>query len=144
MTATEESVPLAQRYLVIEGHVSAQSLPLVISGLGAGPSPRGRILFVSFAYADVPLGKTFNSIFPEGRPEEAKLTVARIEAVTQQFGKPFDEIPHGWKTVCLIEFPHGIPGMIAALPTVDAWHLSNQRACLADSTVVDALATPRR
>jgi hypothetical protein len=56
---------------------------------------------------------------------------SRILAVTQQFAKPFDIIPHFCATICLIEFPLGIPALIDNLPSVDQWHQSSQKICLA-------------
>jgi len=41
--------------------------------------------------------------------------------VTQQFGQAFDEVPHGWKTICLLDFPDDVPDLIQDLPVSASW-----------------------
>jgi hypothetical protein len=45
-----------------------------------------------------------------------------FRAATQQFLKPFDELPHGWKTICFLESPEGVPNLIANLPMAESWY----------------------
>lgn len=96
--------------------------------------------FVGFAYADLPIGTTFTALFPFHRPELARRTTAVIHSVTQQFGRPFDVIPAGWKTISLIDFPAGIPEDAMQLPVVDTWYtLREERLCLCGDETLDAL-----
>ncbi len=77
--------------------------------------------FVGFAYADLPVGKTFDRVFSRAdyrRVQDARCT---ITGVTQQFGRVFDEVPHGWKTICLLNFPKGVPDLIRTLPLIASW-----------------------
>lgn len=135
---SEDAVPLNERVLFAEGLASAEVLAAVRTGLLISPSPNGRVLFFDFAYADLALGKKFSFVFPKDRPQEAVATEAVIVAVTQQWGKPFGEIPDGWKTISLVEFPRGVPALVDALPVVDGWYVSDVAVCFANR---DALTT---
>jgi len=50
-----------------------------------------------------------------------------ITAVTQQWGRVFDDVPHGWKMICLRAFPDGVPDLTRALPTIASWDDADQR-----------------
>jgi len=115
----ESAVPVAQRVLTVEGRASAALLKLIRQGLPRIRS--GEVLFVMpFAYADLPLGKRFDVWSPDGRT--AVRVQAELVAVTQQFGKPFDEVPHGWKTFTLVRFSPDVPESVATFPEVDDWY----------------------
>ncbi len=135
----EEDVPASDQRLLIEGRVSARTLAAVREGLPRVWPSTARCLFVSYAYADLPLGKRFDVVFPHGHPERAEATVTTMVAVTQQFAKPFDAVPHGWKTICLMDFPEGEPAVMAGLPTVDAWGESKTCICLCTREAARAL-----
>jgi hypothetical protein len=127
---SEDSVPEGDRVLVLHGVAAPAVLARLQPGLAVAPSPTARVFFVGFAYADLPIGKRFEFAFPKGHAYESVATVAQVVAVTQQWGKPFDGIPHGWKTICFFEFPEGVPEMVDALPVVEGWHGSEQEICL--------------
>jgi len=135
----EENVPMGDRQLLLEGSVSATALALVRAGLPDTWSGTARCLFATYAYADLPLGKRFDFAFPSGDPHAAEPTTAIVQAVTQQFGKPFDSIPHGWKTICLIDFGNSLPRAIENLPTLDSWGQSSQRVALCTRETMDAI-----
>jgi hypothetical protein len=136
---TEEDVPASGRQLLIEGRVSAKTLAAIRAGLPLAWPSTARCLFASYAYADLPLGKRFDAIFPCEHPENAEPTVAMIVGVTQQFGKPFEGVPHGWKTICLLDFPEGEPAVVADLPTVDAWGESKACVSLCTRETLDSI-----
>jgi len=56
--------------------------------------------------------------------------LSKVIAVTQQFAKPLSEIPDGWKTVCQIQFPKGLPDLVKRLPAVDSWYQNKEVICL--------------
>src|SRR5690348_11575114 len=136
---TEDDVPSSDRQLRIEGRVSVKTQAALRAGLPLAWPSTTRCLFVSYAYADLPLGKRFDVIFPSEHPERAEATVTAIVGVTQQFGKPFDGVPHGWKTVCLLDFPEGEPATMAHLPTVDTWGESKACVCLCTRETLDSI-----
>jgi len=106
---------------MVGGHLSEGTLNAIRKGLPPDRPENSAILFFSFAYADIPIGRRYKVLFPQDHPELAVTTDCEILAVTQQFAKPFDCIPHGWRTVCLVRFLTGIPEMIQAQRTVDSW-----------------------
>ena len=130
----------------MEGVASKSTFALVSTGLPATWPPTARVFLVAFAYAEIPVGRVFNVAFPYGHPEDAERTTAVIHAVTQQWGKPFDEIPHGWKTICVIDFPDGEPSVVRRLLTVDTWMTApvGATACLADPETMSALRSGSR
>jgi hypothetical protein len=126
----EVTVPVEKRYLIAEGIVSKESLSLLGSGLPKEWSTNAICCFLQFAYADIPIGAEFQYVFPRKAPSEGIRSRCRVTAVTQEFGKPFDAIPKGWKTITLLEFPDGIPDLIRDLPVVDTWYKSDAEVCL--------------
>jgi hypothetical protein len=127
----EESTPIDQRYLMIEGHLSERALDVVRKGLPQARPENSAIMFFSFAFADIPIGRRFKVIFPKDHPELAVPTDCEILAVTPQYAKPFDCIPHGLKSVCLVRFLTGIPEIVRAQPAVDGWFYGDI-LCLCD------------
>jgi hypothetical protein len=121
-------------------------------------SATSRICFVSYSYADLPLPKEFDTLFRFNRDETivrreeeidiifqpyhlstATFARIRIVAVTQQFAEVWQEVPDGWKTVCVIDFPDGAPALIDALPTVDAWGVSREVVALCSRETLEAI-----
>ncbi len=131
--------PVEQRFLHLVGRASAKVVTLLRGGLPGELPPDTAILFVGFSYADIPLGKTFSVAFPTDKPSEAVQCASRIIAVTQQFGKPINEIPHGWKTICAVEFPAGIPQLVRELATVESWYENSNGLCISDPATVIAI-----
>ena len=134
----EDKVPIEQRLLVVAGIVSPRVLAVAKDGLESTPSANGRVFFLMFSYADLPIGKEFAFACPSGRAQEAVPTQAVISAVTQQWGKPLREIPHGWKTIALIEFPKGVPELIDSLPVIDDWYTSTPMVALLNEATLHA------
>lgn len=118
----EEDTPIEERYLLVEGRASNAALALVADGLPPKLPATSLVFFVSFAYADLPLGTSFTHVFTPSDPTKHEVTECSVKAVTQQFAKPLAEIPHGWKTITAIDFPAGVPTMLQDLPLVDAWY----------------------
>jgi hypothetical protein len=127
----EEKVQMDQRFLMVQGHLSERCLDYARAALPPRRPENSAILFLSYAYADIPIGRRYKILFPKDHPELAVPTDCEILAVTQQFSKPFDCIPHGWKTICLVRFATDIPEMIRTLPTIDGW-INPNWLCLCD------------
>ncbi|NMV40546.1 hypothetical protein [Ralstonia insidiosa] len=125
-------MPLHERVLIIEGRASQAALANIGAGLPEERPANSEVLFISFAYAEIPIGRTFSMVFPTSAPQSATRTHCQILAVTQQFAKPFHEIPHGWKTICLVKFEGDIPDVIASLPAVGGWHENRNTVSLCD------------
>lgn len=136
---SEADAPIRERSLWLEGKVSSKSLELIKSGLPSTWPPGAEVLFVGFAYADLPLTKQFEVVFPRNKPQEGVRCGCRIIATTQQFGKPFPEVPHGWKTVCVLQFSGDVPEMVQRLPVVDSWYQNKDWVCLCDEATWECL-----
>jgi hypothetical protein len=133
----EDKVPLDQRRLWLEGFV--RTAERVARGLPDRWPETARCVFVSYAYADVPVGKLFEVAFPAQRPHEAERTKAVIHAVTQEFGQSLTYIPSGWKTICVIDFPAGVPRLVERLPVVEGWGRNEDHVALCEQEVLTAL-----
>lgn len=132
---SEANTPIEQRYLVLEGKASPAAVESVKAGLPSVKLNNAEIIFVQFAYADLPFTKRYDVVFPRGRPQDGVRCSCEVVAATQQFAKPSPDIPHGWKTICLIHFINGIPPLIQNLPVVDAWYESDRCVCICDELV---------
>ena len=135
---SEAQTPVEARVLRVQGLVSPSTLQLVRKGLPKRWPSSARCVFVSYAHADMPVGKLFDAVTASDALQGAEATTARILAVTQQFGVALDVVPQGWKTICVIDFPAGVPACVAQLPVLDAWDLIG-RVFLATRETVDAL-----
>jgi hypothetical protein len=124
--------PIEQRYLWLEGKVSPASMSLIQPGLPSMRPSQTEVVFVGFAYADLPFSKRFDVVFPKDKPEDGVRCSCRIVAATQQFAKPFTEVPHGWSTICAIHFPEGVPHLVQQLPVVDGWGRNSEWVCICD------------
>jgi len=73
----------------------------------------------SFGYADIPLGKTFGVAFSKSNPTEGTATQCVLRAVINEWMPiAMDGIPKAHRSICLFEFPQGIPALIKRLPSV--------------------------
>jgi hypothetical protein len=134
----EADTPLEQRYLWLEGRLSSARTKTIQSGLPPCP-PNADVFLVGFSYANLPFTKQFDIVFPKNRPQDGVRCTSRVVAATQQMGKPFSQIPHGWKTVCIIQFADGIPQLVKRLPTVDTWYQNDEWVCICDEQAWEAL-----
>jgi hypothetical protein len=139
MMRSEAETPIKERYLAIEGRASAATVKEIGAGLPSLVPEHSEVLFVTFAYADLPFPKRYEVVFPKGRPQDGVRCSSVIVAATQQFNKPFPEIPHGWKTICVVHFPAGVPQMVSQLPVVDAWYANRAWVCLCDESTWEQL-----
>lgn len=85
---SETDTPVQERFLWFEGKVSRRAMEHIKDGLPADRPPQTELLFVGFAYADLPFGKRFDVVFPRDRPQDGVQCECRIVAATQQWGKP--------------------------------------------------------
>jgi hypothetical protein len=109
------------RCLAIESRASTRAREAVATGLVAAPGINDVLLFLSYAGTTHAVGSEFDVIV-DG---DGSLLLAEVRMIlvglTQQFGKPWDEIPGGWKTLGVIRFVGGVPEVIASLAEADAW-----------------------
>ena len=109
------------RSLCVTGQLGAGALEHARRGLAPGqPGANEVCLAVSFAGAEHHLGAEFDVIVPVAGARESG-TRAVLVGVTQQWGKAWESVPRGHKTVCVLQFPGGVPEAIRALPEVEDW-----------------------
>lgn len=123
---------MRERVLIIEGRASSSVLFHVQGALPQERPANCEVLLLSFAYADIPIGRSFTMGYLTSAPHAVTRTRFTITGVTQQFAVPFDEVSHGWKTICLVEFPEGIPDLIASLPLVNGWYENPNTVSICD------------
>jgi len=121
VTRAEEDTPLTERTLLVESRANELAFGRWGSGLPAA-GLNEETLFLSFNYADLPVGKQFDCCYI--RDDEAKViwTTVTIIAVTQQFSVAWDHIPHGWKTLTILRFEPEVPSIIRDLPATAGWY----------------------
>ncbi len=154
----EEDVPLEERYLLLEGHLSAKTRQTVRKGFRRDLAPTSRVCFVSAAYTDLPLPKEFDTVFAVG-PKGAgaghadrsqprfhakhlaaavNTHVSIVEALDTS-NETLRQIPDGGMTICVLEFPDGVPYMIDDLPTVKDWGESPECVVLCSRETLQAM-----
>ena len=81
--------------------------------------PAGLYLAASSGYADIPLGKGFGVVFSKSDPGQGERTQSVLRGVINEWMPiAMDGIPRGHRSVCLFDFPEGIPELFAQLPEV--------------------------
>lgn len=139
----ETKIPLEQRFLIITGIAESNICEKFFGEEYPLGSENILCCFISFAYADLPIGKSFNTAFTRSKPNQNFNTLIEIKAVTQQFGDKLTSVPYGWKTICILYFPQGIPQAIRKLPTVKDWYESDieDHICITDEKSLTAILT---
>ena len=115
------------RYHVnVNGIISARSKKIIDKGFKVkGDERRTLDLFCWYSMLEIPIGATFN-YFEKNNVQTPLKSEAVLIAVTQQFGKPFEVIPEGWKTISKFEFSEE-----------DAYDLKNELSILDSWTFLD-------
>jgi len=135
----ESSTPIAQRRLVLEGKIRKSKITLLHQRMPDWLAQNNARLdtdfhqavtayqqlqlcetmvyfAVSYAYADIPVGKTYDVIFPFNQPESAVRTPSVLVAVIHESAPlPMPIIYSGGRSICLFDFPSGIPLLIQKL-----------------------------
>lgn len=78
---------------------------------------------------DIEIGTVFNITYIS-QNNIATENNYELVAITQQWDKPFDRIPRGWKTICALKLINNIPSILTTLPSVDDWYASNYKLTL--------------
>jgi hypothetical protein len=121
VTRRVDDVPVEERALLIESQVSARTLAALAAGLPAELDRDEVALFAGYTFADIPLGTTFDCCFAAGDETSVRWSDVQVVAGSQQFARPWQEIPHGWSTIIVLRFAPEIPDLVAALPIADDW-----------------------
>jgi len=76
-------------------------------------------VLASFAFAQLSLGTTFEMVFPIKHPQVGVQSQSRLVAVIAEWVPlPMPFVDAGHRSICLFDFPHGIPRIIQELPLV--------------------------
>ncbi|MFI1401097.1 hypothetical protein [Streptomyces sp. NPDC020681] len=140
---TEEDTPLADRVLLIESRADEGALAAMGQRLPRC-SVNEEALFLSYNYADVPVGRSFGCCFRRSDESDVVWVTTTVVAVTQQFGFGWDVIPHGWKTLAVLQFEPEIPALIRDLPQAGAWFDHPVSVLVSDADTWEARATSRQ
>jgi hypothetical protein len=120
VTRPEEAAEPAERVLLVESR--ADRTALAAFGQGLPECSAGEVaLFISYNYADVPVGRRYDCCFRRSDEADVTWVTTTVVAVTQQFRHPWDTIPHGWKTLTVLRFEPEIPSLIRDLPEAACW-----------------------
>ncbi|CAM5689587.1 hypothetical protein [Streptomyces aurantiogriseus] len=139
---TEEDTPLSERVLLVESRADETALTTIGQGLprrSANEVP----LFLSYNYADVPVGRSFDCCYRRSDKGDVAWARTTVVAVTQQFGVEWDTIPHGWKTLTVLRFEPEIPALIRDLPEAAAWFDQRVSLYVSDKDTWEARGTSR-
>ncbi len=113
--------------MTLVGRPSARARAALAAGLRVEADDCEVTCFASYSPATFAVGTVFGAVFSTERPDAWASTECRLLGVTQEFGARWAEIPAGWRTVCVLRFPRGVPELIKGLPMIDSWS-QGQRA----------------
>jgi hypothetical protein len=139
----EEDTPLTERVLLVESRADSSALATIGQGLPRR-SANEVALFLSYNYADVPVGRSFDCCFRRSDRRDVAWVTTTVVAVTQQFGVGWDMIPHGWKTLAVLRFEPEIPVLIRDLPEAAAWFDQRVSLYVSDRDTWESRATSRQ
>ncbi|MDF2188606.1 hypothetical protein [Paraflavitalea sp. CAU 1676] len=79
------------------------------------------IVYCDYSDYEIPVGYVFRKVI-SSTGQVIPCTV-QLVAVTQQFAKPMDGIPRGWKSICKLSIQHStVPALLANIPVSEDWH----------------------
>ncbi|WP_293304156.1 hypothetical protein [Pedobacter sp. UBA5917] len=115
-------IAIENKSIIITGKFPSSKIDLVKEVLNLDNFDESEIIvFCAFSEYEIPIGTVFN--FVENMNGyvliEGKITLI---GVTQQFFKPFDAIPKGWKTICKFKFDMETSSLLTHLPQSPSWY----------------------
>lgn len=121
------------KFVRVEGIASKNVETLLVSSLGKWPMYSDScILFINYSDFDIPMGERFLYLVDKASWEIMYPIQGELVQITQSFLKPFDEIPHGHKTICEIRLDDASLKLLRSkLPVVDAWGSAEKMYLLA-------------
>jgi hypothetical protein len=76
--------------------------------------------FSSFSYADLEDGKVFDVLYLEGKMASGiKQKIIIQSFINEWVVLPMGRVGHGHRSICLIDFPDGIPDIISQIPIIN-------------------------
>lgn len=115
--------------LIIAGIVSEPCLNVAKMGLQRSFDPQFCLcLFCVFSDYEVPIGTEFDAII-NSQTKEKYPVKAKLIDVTQQWAKPFDCIPRGYKTISRFSFTSvtDVNWLKNEIPTVNNWYGNDKK-----------------
>ena len=95
------------------------------------------ILFVDYSDFDISVGTRFTLFAEDEGGTKLHEICGRLVQVTQQWFKPYNEIPKGHKTICEIELDEQSDGLLRSkLPIVDSWSALKERFLLGTKNAI--------
>jgi hypothetical protein len=133
----ESTVPTEERVLFFEGVLKEDVFSVVKRGLPPG-AKADECFFSCYTYADLPLPKIFDVVFDCNDPTKSEVVEVCIQAVTQQFAKPDDQVPHGWKMICWLGASARRSTLLQSLPRVSTWFEAKPKVGLCSQATWEA------
>jgi len=146
MGYSEDGSPLASRIFILEGRISSKRIkeykesifPLAIKKyknkldeewetsidkyLQIPASDTQGYFLASYSYTDIYIETSFDVVYKYSDVKTGVKTKAVILAIIHEWAQiPVPYVGCGHKSICLIDFPEGIPKNIIDLPEVDDW-----------------------
>jgi hypothetical protein len=123
--------------LYLDGSLDAEAFAFARKGLPSD-ALADECFYASYVFADLSVPHVFDIVFKADDPRQMQRLPLTVRAVTQQWAKPFCEIPHGWKTIIWLGRDARTSPLIRAMPRLRVWHLKG-RICLTKEATWAAL-----
>ena len=127
-----ENNPKLGTFVRVYGIASKSVEKLIATGMRNWPTnSKNCILFVDYSDFDIPLGTKFTLFAENELGNKLHDISAKLIQVTQQWIKPYNQIPEGHKTICEIELDEQSGNLLRLmLPTVNTWYAAKERFLL--------------
>jgi len=107
------------------GRVSARVLKRTFPGLEL-KKPNTEWFFVSYSSDTYPVSSTFDIFIPGSGGEWNHDYKIKLLKITDEYGRRFNEISDGFKTICCFQFTSSIPKEIKQLPVLTDWEMNEK------------------
>ena len=126
-------------FLRIHGIVSQKSCKKVLSVMNRDLiNPYRILLFADYSDFEVPIGTKFTLLKKMDAADTSYFIDGELTMATQQFAKPFDCIPKGWKTIIEMHFDTTSFDLVKSkIRVIDSWDTNTFLMCTNSRTQHD-------
>ena len=162
-------VPLRHRYLFLEGRIDLKLVKRIANRIPCLNPETSRYFYVDYAFDSLPIPTEFNTMFSVYLPEciyppyldtgndddyvapdclsfrehhlatVSKTRIVVLSVITMPYCWPDQYLASGWKSICLIDFPLGVPEMIDDLEYIETWGHYEKAVCICNYNTWEAM-----
>ena len=130
------------RKLHILGRVSSLVVKKITEMHQLTLMPGELFLFVGYNFFEYNINDFFDIAINESDQKWKFDYKIKLKKVYDEFGRPHNSIPDGYKTICLFECKPALPAILKKLPVLKTWSFENTGVFLCNHSDINLLHTP--